>query len=561
MNTNTFKLSTKQVFLVSAALALFLISSIISFRSLSQLRVNGPLYRDIVLGKDLIADILPPPEYIIEAYLVSLQLLGETHTNDIQAFIEKGNTLKADYLTRHDYWSKELPDGNMKDILLKQSYEPGLAFFEIRDTQYIPAILSGDTAKAKEIAFGALQAKYDLHRIAIDEVVKLSTAQNAQLESLANSIIKTKTLTMLLIAIFGILGLCILALVITRSITRPIRNAADMLKDIAEGEGDLTKRLEVTSRDELGDLALYFNHFVDKLQKIIERIAGNAATMASSAAELSAVSTQTAQNLQTMSSKTTTVAAAAEESSTSTGAVARNMDTSTSNLASIASATEEMSATIGEIASTSEKARSITIDAGTQAASITSLMQQLGQAAQDIGKVTETITNISAQTNLLALNATIEAARAGSAGKGFAVVANEIKELAQQTAAATEDIKNKIGGVQNSTGNAIASIEKVTQVIAEVGHLVSSIAAAIEEQSTVTRDVATNIAQVSAGVHESNELIAQTVSVSKSIAQDIAGVDSVVADIRGGGLKVQTSADELATLADRLKSLTGQFKV
>ena len=136
--------------------------------------------------------------------------------------------------------------------------------------------------------------------------------------------------------------------------------------------------------------------------------------------------------------------------------------------------------------------------------------------------MTETITNISAQTNLLALNATIEAARAGTAGKGFAVVANEIKELAKQTAEATEDIKARIAGIQNSTGTAITDIGQITTVIRDVGTIVTSIAAAIEEQATVTKDVAGNIAQASSGVREANERVSQTAEVSKSIARDIA---------------------------------------
>jgi methyl-accepting chemotaxis protein len=262
-----------------------------------------------------------------------------------------------------------------------------------------------------------------------------------------------------------------------------------------------------------------------------------------------------------MSGRTATVAAAAEESSANTLSVAASMEQASINLSSVASATEEMSATIGEISASSERARAISADAGAQATAVSALMTRLGQAAQEIGKVTEVITDISSQTNLLALNATIEAARAGAAGKGFAVVANEIKELAKQTAAATEDIKGKIGGVQNSAGSAISDIQKITGVIAEVGHLVAGIATAIEEQAAVTRDVAGNIAQASAGVQEANERVAQTASVSKTMAQDIAGVDAAAGDIRSGGEQVQSSAAELSRLAEQLTSLVGQFTV
>jgi len=351
------------------------------------------------------------------------------------------------------------------------------------------------------------------------------------------------------------------SIIMAKRITLPIVQTAAMLRDISEGEGDLTKRLQIRSDDEVGELAGYFNKFVEKLQGIISQIAGNAATVASSATELSAVSAQTTVSVQNMSERTGTVAAAAEESSANTTSVAASMEQASTNLASVASATEQMSATIGEIAANSEKARNISADAGAQAASVSSLMRQLGTAAREIGKVTETITDISSQTNLLALNATIEAARAGAAGKGFAVVASEIKELAKQTASATEDIKARIGEVQSSTGSAMVDIEKITSVIAQVGYLVAGIATAIEEQAAVTRDVAGNIAQASAGVREANERVAQTASVSRSMAQDIAGVDTVAGEIRAGGEQVQESANNLSRLSEQLEVLVSQFKV
>jgi methyl-accepting chemotaxis protein len=225
----------------------------------------------------------------------------------------------------------------------------------------------------------------------------------------------------------------------------------------------------------------------------------------------------------------------------------------------VASATEEMSSTVADISGNTSRARAISEQAMGQAQTITDQMQKLGQAAQEIGHVTETITNISAQTNLLALNATIEAARAGTAGKGFAVVANEIKELAKQTAEATEDIKARIAGIQGSTGTAITDIGQITTVIKDVGTIVTSIAAAIEQQANVTRDVAGNIAQASSGVREANQRVSQTAEVSKTIAHDIAGVNASVVDIRQGGEHVQASAVELSKLAENLGAQIAQF--
>jgi methyl-accepting chemotaxis protein len=351
----------------------------------------------------------------------------------------------------------------------------------------------------------------------------------------------------------------VLSVLVTRGILKSIHSIGAVVEKVSQG--DFRNEVPVTTNDEIGQMAKGFNVMISTLRRMIRDIATGVQTLSSSSTELSAISGQTASGVKEMSDKTSTVAAAAEEASANTNSVAASMEQASTNLSSVASATEEMSATVAEIASNSEKARSISEQATAQAQTISDMMNQLGQAAREIGKVTETITDISSQTNLLALNATIEAARAGAAGKGFAVVANEIKELARQTAEATEDIKSKIAGVQTSAGGAIADIEKIASVIKEVGNIVASIAAAIEEQATVTRDVAGNIAQATTGVKDANERVAQTATVSKSMARDIAGVSTAVGEIRQGGEQVQTSATELSKLAEQLNGMVAQFKV
>jgi methyl-accepting chemotaxis protein len=185
----------------------------------------------------------------------------------------------------------------------------------------------------------------------------------------------------------------------------------------------------------------------------------------------------------------------------------------------------------------------------------------LNQAAQAIGKVTETITTISDQTKLLALNATIEAARAGAAGKGFAVVAHEIKELARQTADATEDIKAKINGIQASTGATLDDLGRISRVIEQVSQIVNTIASAIEQQSSVTKDIARNVGEAATGVKGANEQVSQISNVALSVSKDIATVNQAAADISSGSGQVSTSAAQLSSLADELKALVGQFQI
>ncbi len=444
--------------------------------------------------------------------------------------------------------------------LLEQVKQTRAAFLQDYQ-QLVRYVKEGKVEEAKAMVFAEIRVSQTAYISAAQKLAEYQAALMTKEINDSEAVAARAYWLVIGVSVLAILLTGLLVTIITRSITRPILGATSMLKDIAEGEGDLTARLDESGKDEIADMSRYFNKFAAKLQLMIGSIAGNAQTVSAAATELLAVSAQTAHSTQTLSAKTAMVAVAAEQSSTNTLSVAASMEQASSNLMSVASATEQMSATIGEIAANSEKARAISAEAGAEASSVSMMMQELGRAAQEIGKVTETITDISSQTNLLALNATIEAARAGAAGKGFAVVATEIKELAKQTAAATEDIKAKIASVQTSAGSAINDIEKITGVIGEVGHLVASIATAVEEQAAVTRDVAGNVAQASNGVRDTNERVAQSAEATRSVAAEIAGIDAATGEIRSAGEQVQTSASEMSRLAEQLRHLLGAFKV
>ena len=363
------------------------------------------------------------------------------------------------------------------------------------------------------------------------------------------------------VGVVGILFVIVVIAFVSTSLTKPLIQITGMVKDISEGDGDLTKRLVVASHDEVGRLAGYFNDFIGKLQSIIQKVAINTQSVASASTELTAISEETSASASESLNRSNSVSAAAEEMSTNTVSVAAGMEQTNTSLHAVATAVEEMTATIGEIARNSEKAHATTEQAAQQVDQFSVIMKGLGQSAQEIGKVTETITSISSQTNLLALNATIEAARAGAAGKGFAVVASEIKELAQQTAAATSEIKEKIATIQGSTADAVSDIDKIVAVIRDVNEIVMSIAAAIQEQATVTQDIAGNIAQASSGVRDSNSRVAQSSVVSASIAKEIAEVSLSVGQMASASTQVQTSALELSQLAEQLSQMVSKFKL
>jgi methyl-accepting chemotaxis protein len=352
-----------------------------------------------------------------------------------------------------------------------------------------------------------------------------------------------------------------LALLISINMVRPINRTVAMLKDIAEGEGDLTRRLDQKSKDEMGEMARWFNVFMEKLQLLIGEISGNSKTLETSSTGLTAIAGQLATGAEEMQERSNGVAAAAEEMSANLNNVAAASEQASTNVNMVAAATEEMTATVREIAQNSGKAREITEKAVVNTNIATTKVNELGKAALEISKVTEVITEISEQTNLLALNATIEAARAGEAGKGFAVVANEIKELAKQTAVATQEIKSRIDGIQNSTNDTVVEIDHITKIIEEINDIVGTIATAVEEQSVSSQEISNNIAQASQGIEEVNQNVNQTSAVSSSISNDIANVNHGVQDITSTSTQVDAKAEELAQLAVQLQNLVSRFKV
>lgn len=362
-----------------------------------------------------------------------------------------------------------------------------------------------------------------------------------------------------IVGVLGVLGIVFVAYLITRSITYPIKKSTRFAKRISEG--DFTEMLDLDQEDEIGVLSKSLNLMVTNLRSMIGQIVQSVATLSASSSELSAISGQMSKNAGQTYALSGNVAAASEEMSANLSSVAAAAEQASTNVDMVSAAAEEMTATINEISRNAEKARTMTNRAVSDAQGAFKTVDELGTAAREIGKVTEVIADISDQTNLLALNATIEAARAGDAGRGFAVVANEIKELAKQTARATDEIKTRIEGIQNSTSGTVARIQQISKVIHEIDEIVSSIATAVEEQSITTNDIAGNVSQAALGIHEVTRNVSQSSMVALSITKDISGVNRSGEEISSNSSQVSLSADELKKLANRLKEMVEIFKM
>ena len=393
--------------------------------------------------------------------------------------------------------------------------------------------------------------------IYIDDVNR--TVQQKEAQIAANISRERWQLSMMIAALLAatMVGVTLLS----KRITRPIVQTSDILKEIAQGEGDLTKRLRLKSKDEIGQMAGWFDSFITKLHDIVRNISEYFETVTASANQLLIISKQMDEGVHTMSDKSAAVARAANEMSQNMHTVAAATEQAATNVKIVASTVDAMSQMVADVGKSSEKARSISNRAVAETLQASSKVNDLGNAAAEINKVTEVITEISEQTNLLALNATIEAARAGEAGKGFAVVANEIKELAHQTANATRNIKQEIEGVQTHIRETVSDISRIADVINEVDATVSSITTAVAEQTSATTEIIENLHQAAAGIDDVCRNVAQSSAFSGEIAAEIGEVNKIAGTITASSAKVSVNASDLTRLAADLKAMIGEFKV
>ncbi len=364
---------------------------------------------------------------------------------------------------------------------------------------------------------------------------------------------------LIILTIAAVIIAMILGIIISRYLTKDITALADITKEIAAG--NLQKTVDIKSKDELGELAKDTNTMMENLKNMIGQVTDYSTKLTQSSHELSTLSASMSDGATNMTEKSKCVSAAAEEMSTNMNMVAVTCEEAATNVNSVSIASEEINSSINEIRNNSGKGRTITLEAVSRAESATEKVDELGNSAKKISKVTELISDISDQTNLLALNATIEAARAGESGKGFAVVASEIKALSIQTAEATNDIKNRIMGIQNNTSETIEEIKGVSQIIESVNQIVETIATSVEEQSATANEISMNMGQTSKGLHEVNKNVAQSSSVSHEIAQDIGNVNIFSQKLYDSSHKVKNNASNLKNFAAGLQEIVNKFKL
>jgi len=488
--------------------------------ALSQLKVGGPIYNKIKLGNDLVADILPPPEYVIEAYLEATLALQDP--SSLAAHRDRLDQLKKDYDERRDFWSKSDLDTALKTKLVEKSHGDVQRFWSLLEQSFLPALAKGDNATAAK-SYADITAAYTAHRAVIDDIVKQTNDDNAAAEAEATSRVQLFTVVLWSISafVFLIVGAGIAG--VAKGVIQPIIRMTGVMQRLAGGElhGDIPS---LGRKDEVGAMANAVQIFKENALRVqamegertlltrkaeedrrvamrqvadgFEKAVGNIIrTVSSAASDIEAAAGDLTKTAETTQELSTTVAAASEQSS--------------SNVQSAAAASEEMASSVTEIGRQVQQSQQIAHAAVEQSERTNVRISELSQSANRIGEVVRMITAVAEQTNLLALNATIEAARAGEAGRGFAVVASEVKALSAQTAKATEEIAAQVTQMQSATETSVSAIKEIGNTIAQISEISTAIAASVEEQGAATQEIARNVQEAAHGATQVTGSIAQ----------------------------------------------------
>jgi methyl-accepting chemotaxis protein len=504
-----------------------------SFDTVSRVKVTGPLYANIVQNKDLIADILPPPAYIVEAHLVSLQMGNATTVDEVRAFADRQLQLQKDYNARIAFWSNDLAGSEMKDTFLGESQEAAQQYFAALNNEYTPALLAEDGGKAEAVLREKLAPMFDAHRAAIDRVVASATEKASNDEKAAIATLATRTMVLWTTA--GVVGLltALLGWSIARSVTRPLSHMVRTLEGIAGGRESLRPVLDVERGDELGTLAASTNKLIAKLGEFMTNARGASEQVMRSAGELQEHAAQTNDQIERMSTRCREVASAMTEMSASASEVADQAQ----RASKAAQSAKQTASTGGESVSRTVREMSKAEDAVTQSSQS---VQTLRDRSEAIGRMIEMINDIADQTNLLALNAAIEAARAGEHGRGFAVVADEVRKLADRTAKTTSEVRESISQIQGETvrvagamqssatlvregsGSARVAGEQLSAIVQASEHvteMIGTIAHAASEQSSTTQQVSQALEEIAAITDTTQRSTSEAQAAIQSLAQ------------------------------------------
>ncbi len=544
MDLSYYKVRTQLAIMLGVLIVGMLIFGVWSFRTLGQVEVNGPIYHDIVRGKDLVADVLPPPNYIIESYLVVLQLADPDLAAERESLIARLHNLEKEYASRHAFWRGEPLAPHIREQLLTHAHLPAEQFFRLVGERFLPHLKAGDnTALRSDLK--ALRTSYEVHRQAVDRVVEMAIRSNAVQEQQADAAISRASLGLVLVLALALLGGGALAAVISGGLIKRIRQAAEVAARVAQG--DLRTPVKVEGGGEVGELMSALQTMQLRLRELISHLGESADQIFSASQQLSVSAEQ--------------VSARTEDQSQSAQNIAGAVSALTEQIAAMADSANRSEAMAHAAGSTSAQGSEAVTRTAEEVAEVarrvgetSDAIQSLGDQSQRISDIVNVIKEIADQTNLLALNAAIEAARAGETGRGFAVVADEVRKLAERTSQSTHEITAMITAVQSGTSRAVESMLLGSEKAKEGVGLVQQAAATMREIKTGTEAITEEIVSISSALRSQAES-------SRHVTHQVDEIARVSSDNNLAIQEVAQTAVSLTRLAEAQHEAVARFRL
>jgi len=510
------------------------------------LRVNGPVYEHIQFGKDVINSIQPINNS--ESYIAATNVLLEKNPSKRAELIKQLEKLEQEYEARHTYLEKHLDEGPLKEALVVKCYGPGREFYRIVNEKILTPLRAGKTPEEIPVeARDQMREEYYKRRAVLQGAVRYAEARIEQDEQAAQNTFRFWVAVDLILSAIGLSISLVLSSIIVRGIVEPTGILIDRMKDMAEGASDLTKRVEVRSSDEIGQLSGFINAVIQRIHDLISRIRVATIQLNSTATEIAASANEQQGTVQTFTSSATEIAAAAKQ---------------------IAATSQELLRTTEHVRQRSHETASLAGSGRAGLLSMKGTMEQLAEATNSISAklgtirekagaintVVTTITKVADQTNLLSINAAIEAEKAGEAGRGFLVVAREIRRLADQTAVATLDIEQMVRHMQAAVSTGVMEMDKFSEQVRACGTRVSEITGQMGEIIGQVQGLSQNFQEVHDGMSQQAQGAQQ---IGEGMVQLNTGVKQVSTSVR----EFTAAAENLRESAQSLQKDVGQFTV